>query len=208
MFLEDVNNDLAQAWSTISNFCSIINFAVDSELRISTETFLDTMASVVYRLLDMRFIADSKDEVVRLGLIAFLCNVFLQWKHLGMSYPYFTSMFRNCLWNMPPGRVPPDFMAWLLVIGAVSVFDEADDSWLKPLLRSNISLCSIDRWNEMQEVLGGGSCGLGSCMTTLGSSCLSLLLLDWSSLQLSSRELSNACSPLCHFLCTKRFLIT
>jgi len=153
MFLEDVDNDLAQAWTIILDFCSIINFAVDSELRISTETFLDTMASVTYRLLDMHFEAGSKDEVVRLGLIAFLCSVFLQWKHLGISYSHFTSMFRNCLLEMIPDRIAPEFMIWLLIVGAVSVFDERDDSWLKPLLRAYIDLRGIDEWNEVQELL-------------------------------------------------------
>lgn len=137
----------------MSDFCSVITFAVDSELRISTETFLDTMTSVVYRLIDMHFEASSKDEAVRLGLIAFLCAVFLQWKHLGMSYLHFTSKFRKCLMEMEPNCISSELMAWLLMIGAVSVFDENDDEWLKPMLRVNIDTCGIKEWSEMQELL-------------------------------------------------------
>jgi hypothetical protein len=133
----------------------VINFAVDSELRISTETFLDTLTSIVYRLLDMYFEAGSKDEAVRLGLLAFLCGVFLQWKHLGMSYPHFTSMYRSCLAVIPSECISSDLMIWLLMVGAVSVFDETDNWWLKPLLRVNIGLCGIDEWSEMQELLKG-----------------------------------------------------
>jgi hypothetical protein len=151
-FVEDIDHELAQAWTIISDFCSVINFAVDSELRISTETFLDTMASVVYRLLYMHFETGSKDEAIRLGLVAFLCSVFLQWKHLGMSYPHFTSMFRSCLVGIASERVTSELMVWLLMVGSVSVFDESDDGWLKPLLRVNISLCGIDDWNKMQEL--------------------------------------------------------
>jgi hypothetical protein len=137
----------------MSDFCLVINFAVDSELRISTETFLDTLTSVIYRLLDMSFEAGSKDKAVRLGLLAFLCGVFLQWKHLGMSYPHFTSIYRSCLAGLPSERILSELMVWLLMVGAVSVFDETDDGWLKPLLRVAISLCGIDEWSEMQELL-------------------------------------------------------
>jgi hypothetical protein len=152
-FVEDIDHELAQAWTIMSDFCSVINFAVDSELRISTETFLDTMTSVVYRLLYMHFGTGSKDEAIRLGLIAFLCSVFLQWKHLGMSYPHFTSTFRSCLVGIVSERVSSEFMVWLLMVGSVSVFDKSDDLWLKPLFRVNISLCEIDDWSEMQELV-------------------------------------------------------
>lgn len=37
--------------------------------------------------------------------------------------------------------------------GAISVFDAVDDLWLKPLLAAHISLCKIDSWSEMQDLL-------------------------------------------------------
>lgn len=39
------------------------------------------------------------------------------------------------------------------MMGAVSVFDTADDEWLKPLLRANINLCEIDSWSKMEDLL-------------------------------------------------------
>jgi hypothetical protein len=153
MFLDDIDDALAQAWRVMSDFCTVINFAVNSQLRISTETFLDTMTSVVYRLLDMHFEIGSRDEAIRLGLLAFLCGVFLQWKHLGMSYAHFTSMLRNCLIRMASECISSELMVWLLMVGAVSVLDESDDGWLKPLLRVNIGLCAIEGWSEMQRLL-------------------------------------------------------
>jgi hypothetical protein len=153
MFLDDIDDELAQACTVMSDFCTVINFAVSSELRISTETFLDTLTSVVYRLLDMHFKTGSRDEAIRLGLLAFLCGVFLQWKHLGMSYAHFTSMFRRCLVEMASECMSSKLMVWLLMVGAVSVLDESDDGWLKPLLRVNIGFCAIDQWSEMQRLL-------------------------------------------------------
>jgi hypothetical protein len=74
----DINEELTRAWIVISDFCSVINFAVESEQRISTETLLDTMSSVMYRLLDMSFEANSSDEAIRLGLLAFSSGIFLK----------------------------------------------------------------------------------------------------------------------------------
>jgi len=137
----------------MSEFCLVINFAVDSGQRISTESFLDTMASVVYPLLDMCFEGSSSDEAIRLGLLALSCSVFLQWKQLGMSYPHFTSVFRGCLTRLTYSHISSQLLLWLLMVGAVSVCEATDDGWLKPLLLVNIGLCEIDSWSKMQDLL-------------------------------------------------------
>lgn len=153
VFFDDIDEELARAWRVMSDFCSVINFAADSGQRISTETFLDTMASVVYRLLDMRFEAGSSDEAIRLGLLTFSCSVFLQWRYLGMRYPHFTSMVRDCLARLKSSQISSQLLLWLLMVGAVSVFDASDDEWLKPLLFVNIGLCEIDSWKKMQDLM-------------------------------------------------------
>ncbi|KAF4632202.1 hypothetical protein G7Y89_g5924 [Cudoniella acicularis] len=153
IFSDKIDEEVARAWRIVSQFCSVINFAVDTGQRISTETFLDTMASVAYRLLNMRFDAGSSDEAIRLGLLAFSCSVFLQWRHLGMSYPHFTSVFRGCLARLASPPISPQLLVWLLMIGAISVFDATDEGWLKPVLLVNMALCEIGSWSKMQELL-------------------------------------------------------
>lgn len=153
MFFDDIDDELARAWRVLSGFCSVINFAVESRQRISTETFLDSMASVVYRLLDMRFEAGSSDEAIRHGLLAYSSSVFLPWKQLGIFYPHFTSAFRGCLGTLTSSHISSQLWIWLLMIGAVSVFDATDDQWLKPLLLLNLRLCEIDSWSKMQDLL-------------------------------------------------------
>lgn len=150
---DGLNDELAQAWEIMSEFGSVIDYAVESGQRISTETFLDTMASIIYRLLDMHFPSDSNDEVVRLGLLAFSCSVFLPWRSLGVSYPHLTSAFRDSVSGPVSSHVSPRLMLWLLMVGAVSVFDETDDEWLRPLLLDNAGLCEIDSWSEMKDLL-------------------------------------------------------
>ena len=152
-FLDGTNGELAQAWKILWEFGTVINFAAVSGHLISTQTFLGTMASVLYRLLNMHFEADSSSEALRLGLLAFSSSVFLQWNQLGMPYLQFASAFRDCLARQKSPRRSSQLLLWLLMIGAVSVFEAADDVWLKPLLFANIKLHGIDSWSEMQDRL-------------------------------------------------------
>ncbi|MCJ1281112.1 hypothetical protein MMC26_000430 [Xylographa opegraphella] len=150
---DDMADDLAGIWKIMSEFCSVINFVADSGQCISVDTLLETVASVMYRLFGMTFGADSSDEAIRLGLLAFSCSVFLQWQHLGMSYPLLTSAFRNCLTTLNSQQMSPHLVLWLLMIGAALVFDATDDWWLKPVLLVSMNLCEIRSWSEMQHLL-------------------------------------------------------
>lgn len=153
-FLRHIDVELAEAWRVMREFCLLINFASESNHRIATETFLDTMASVIYRLLDMtHFKLGSTDEAIRLGLLAFSSSVFLQWKQLGMSYDHLAATYRNCLAELRCSNIPPQLLLWLLMVGAVSILGEADDMWLKPWLRVTIDLCKVESWTGMQDLL-------------------------------------------------------
>ena len=80
----DINQDLVATWVAMAEFSHMINRTTKSQHRITTETFLHIMASVMYRLLDMtKFKLGLIEEAIRLGLLAFSSSVFLQWKQLG-----------------------------------------------------------------------------------------------------------------------------
>lgn len=151
--LDGIDEELARAWGVMSHFSLVINFAVDSGQLLSAETFVETMASVIYRLLVMRFKSGSRSESIRLGLLAFSSNIFLQWKHLGMDYPHLASAFKGSIVRLISTNVSSQFMLWLLMVGAVSVFGAADDQWLESLLYVNMSFCGIDSWNKMRDLL-------------------------------------------------------
>ena len=153
IFLSDIDDELAQAWGFMSEFCEVINFAVDSGQCISAETFLDSMSSLMYRLLNMHFVTSSSDEINRLGLLAFSCGIFLHWKNLGASYAHFTSAFRSSLRRPTSPPVSSKLLLWLLVVGSVSAFDATDDEWLRPLLLANMGYCQIDSWSKMRDLL-------------------------------------------------------
>jgi hypothetical protein len=54
-FIRNIDKNLARAWKVMKRFCSLINLAAESKRKLSEEILLDTMASVMYRLLHMRF---------------------------------------------------------------------------------------------------------------------------------------------------------
>jgi hypothetical protein len=94
------------------------------------------------------------DEAVRLGLLAFSSHIFLQWQDISLSYQYFPTTYKDCLVGLESvddssSRV----LLWLLTIGAISVFRESDDVWLKPWIRENIHSCELESWSEMQDIL-------------------------------------------------------
>ncbi|KAI1765462.1 hypothetical protein GGR53DRAFT_261179 [Hypoxylon sp. FL1150] len=153
VLLNDINGELSGAWNTMSAFCSVANFAVESGQYISINTYLETMASVVYRLFNMHFEPSSIKEAVRLGLLAFSTSVFLQWGQLGLSYTHLTSEFMGCLVKLVQPCASPQLMVWLMMVGAVSVLNIVDDVWLKSLLAANMGLSDIQSWDEMQDLL-------------------------------------------------------
>lgn len=152
-FLNYVDDKLSRAWKDMARFCSLINLVAESRHRISTEVFLDTMASVMYRLLDMSFEAGSANEAIRLGLLAFSSSIFLQWRQLGLSYAHLATSYRNCIGKLETQHLSPQLLLWLLMIGAISVFDGTDDEWLKPWLCVVINYCEIENWRDVQDLL-------------------------------------------------------
>jgi hypothetical protein len=137
----------------MSEFCSVLNLAADSGQLITTQIFLQSMASIVYPLLGMQFQTSSVHEAIRLTLLAFSSSLFLPWKQLGLSYPYVRSQLKACLLLLDPQKASSAQFIWLLMVSAVSVFDFSDYPWLQPLLFVNINRCDIHCWSAMRNLL-------------------------------------------------------
>lgn len=153
ILLLNMIDELAQAWKRMSVFCSVINLAADSGQLITTQIFLQSMASIVYPLLGMQFQAGSSNEAIRLVLLAFSSSVFLPWRQLSLPYPHLRSQLETCLVQLEPQKVPPALYIWLLMVSAVSVLDSSYEYWLQPLLLVNIQRCDIHSWSAMRNLL-------------------------------------------------------
>ncbi|KAI3333178.1 hypothetical protein F4824DRAFT_491169 [Ustulina deusta] len=148
-----INCQLVSAWSTMSDFCNVINLAADSEQLVTMETFLHSMVSVMYNLLDMHFEASSLDETIRLGLLSFACSVFLPWSTFGMPYPHLNSILRSHFTGLMANIPCPELIVWLLMACAITIFNESDGAWLRGLLREAASLYGINCWSQMRKIL-------------------------------------------------------
>ncbi|KAI1168182.1 hypothetical protein F5B18DRAFT_268850 [Nemania serpens] len=146
--------ELNLAWRILGNFSLQINNAVLTNSQVPRDLLIDTMASVMYRLLDMRFAPGCLDEVVRLGLLAFGANVFLQWQQ---SFPVgptcFTSMLQESLSQFRQADNFPHLMMWVLLIGASTVFSAEDNTWLHPWLKASMKACGVRSWDDAKSIL-------------------------------------------------------
>jgi hypothetical protein len=144
---------LAEAWKTLSNFCTLIDFAARKAQRISTYTFLHAMTSIMYRLLSFHFDTNQRDEMVRFGLLAFASSIFLQWRSVGMPYTHLRLAFRKRLMFLMEPEVSSKLDLWLMMVGAISLLDEKDDWWLRPLFPFNVGMCQVETWEDMRTIM-------------------------------------------------------
>lgn len=165
-FTGNLDPELARAWEVTKKFSVLVNHAASTRQKLPKEFLLDTMASVMYPILHLpsgHFELGSLDEAIRLGLLAYCSSVFLQWAGVRLPYMHFPAMYRNCLVNLRLPELNEDsnsdnssspLLLWLLMVGAVSVFGDCDNAWLKPWLRVNIELCGgSNSWDVIQRVL-------------------------------------------------------
>ncbi|KAF2092966.1 hypothetical protein NA57DRAFT_62068 [Rhizodiscina lignyota] len=157
IFLDGLDSQLAAVWTAMSQFCSLVNDAVERDMHlIVDQVFLSSMGSIMYRLLHFRFKAGSLDETVRLALVAFCSPIFLQWQNIKLVDPSLAHNYRKSLAGLNAlrcGATPGAFL-WLMMIGGTSIFHEPDDiAWLKTWLRRTIKLCSISSWDQMRDIL-------------------------------------------------------
>ncbi|KAN0110647.1 hypothetical protein V8E51_007034 [Hyaloscypha variabilis] len=152
--MEDLDDEIVEVWDAMANFCSLINLAAEAGGRIRWALFLNTMTAVMYRLIHMSFDVGSVNDAIRLGLLGISSHVFLQWKVVRTTYAHLRTCYRNCLDSLEGLQsITSQLSSWLLMIGAVSVFERSDASWLGPLLSKHVTVCGIKSWDEIRDVL-------------------------------------------------------
>ncbi|KAI2618425.1 hypothetical protein GGR54DRAFT_605417 [Hypoxylon sp. NC1633] len=194
-FLDILDPSLASAWHVIKQFSTLVNSAATLQRKLPKEYLFETMVSVMYRLLHMSFPPSHSstssasfpypqtplNEAIRLGLLAYSSSVFLQWAGVRLPYLHFPRVYRHALVNLDltsldPSSSSPQLLLWLLMVGAISVFDTninlassgdsaassgtGDAAWIVPWLRVNVEMCgatpgsdSEPTWNTVRRVL-------------------------------------------------------
>ncbi|KAJ5675567.1 hypothetical protein N7462_008464 [Penicillium macrosclerotiorum] len=149
-----INTDLVHAWTAMRNFCSTINSVTERKRRLSKEILLNTMASVMYRLLALEsFDHNSLDEAVRLGLLAFSYLVFLRFENVKLPQRHFPQKYWACLQSLRTSEVPSDLRLWLFVIGAIAFASPDDDTSSLALLRIDVKSYGAYQLTESLHLL-------------------------------------------------------
>lgn len=144
--------ELARAWETTQTFCALLNYASDSERKIPQETYLNSMASVMYRLVHLSFPPGSLDELLRLGLLGFCSHTFLQWSFVKVPHRHLSAAFRSCLLSLED-PVPPQTLLWILFIGPIAILADDDSGWLVERLAVTSHACGITSWSSFRTTL-------------------------------------------------------
>lgn len=149
--LPKVSPELAQAWTVLQRFCSSMNTTAKQNRKLDKEVLLDTMAPTIYRLLAMTgFESNSLDEAVRMGLLVFSSNVFLQCKDIKIPQRYLPEFCQRCFLSFDsPLSKCVDLSIWLLMIGKISFQNEVDQAWLASSLRLYIQSAGYQSWEEL-----------------------------------------------------------
>ncbi|TRX96344.1 hypothetical protein FHL15_002616 [Xylaria flabelliformis] len=152
--VQNVDHDLVTAWRVMRKFCLLVNVGTQTKQFIRPETICDTMAAVTYRLLETHFAIGSIDNILKHGLLVFTYHIFLQWSDLKLPYPHFPTAYRVRIENfMSHHDASPQLMLWLLMIGAISIFDAVEDSWLRREIQQYVEKCGVRTWKDMRDVL-------------------------------------------------------
>ncbi|KAK8108705.1 hypothetical protein PG984_014506 [Apiospora sp. TS-2023a] len=154
-FISTLDEALAEAGQATRSFCLLANLGTQTRMLIPPETIHETMTAVMYRLFHMGFTPGSLNETVRLGLLVFTYHIFLQWQDIRPPSHGISTLYRQSLLHhvSDGGSIPPKTMVWLLMIGAVSLFNISEDDWLRDSLRKQLDIYHVRTWKDLQEIL-------------------------------------------------------
>lgn len=144
--------ELSRAWEMTQTFCSLLNYASDAGRKIPQETYLNSMASVMYRLVHLRFPLGSLDELLRLGLLGFCSHTFLQWSLVKVPHRYLSAAFKACLLSFAD-PIPLRTLLWLLTVGSFAIAADDESDWLLEKLRMTSNACGITSWSTARTTL-------------------------------------------------------
>lgn len=152
--IRQLDDNLVTACQIMRRFCLIVNLGSQAKQNFNPEIIHETMTSVMYRLLQTSFAGGVINKAVHLGLQAFSYHLFMQWQDIKLPYRHFPNNYQECIRSLKAiDTASPQLMLWLLMIGAVSLFNISDETWLGEYLREYIDICQIKTWKEMQDTL-------------------------------------------------------
>ena len=153
VFEGDIDERLLRGWIATQRFCDMVNTVAGKGQKLPLRFLLETMASVMYRLLEMSFETTSYNEAIRLGLLAFTSNVFLHKYSTKQVERQISDNYETCVSGLKAGiGRPAGFLVWFLITGAVSEFVATED-WFESFLLASVKHSEDTSWAALRPVL-------------------------------------------------------
>ena len=153
------NSELAKIWDVLMRFCAMVNEVAVNQRRFSEQVLLETMASVMYRLLNMSATPDSADNLIRLSMLSFCASIFLPWQQLRIPFGWLQLEHKRSLaWLMQSNLAHLDrrTILWVLTIYGMNFSplpaDEHEQvhSWLTEVA----DLYGLTNWDGAKNIVG------------------------------------------------------
>ncbi len=152
--IRQLDDNLAAAYQAVRRFCLMVNLRLPVKQIINLVIIHETMTSVMYRLLYTSFAAESINKALQLGLLAFSYHLFIQWQDIKLPNRHFLKIYQECIQSLEiMNSVSPHLMLWLLMTGAISLFDITNEAWPRECLLEYINRCQVKTWKEVQDTL-------------------------------------------------------
>lgn len=153
-----LNYELAELWDVLHRFCAMVNQASLNRRKLSDQTLLETMTSVMYRLLHISSTSESIDEVIVLGMMSFCVSVFLTWSHLRMPFELLQRKHVrsiDCLMQTLRSSSHPETLLWslLIYVGAFSPLVGVDRLQVRAWLVEVAATCGLTTWSGMRTAM-------------------------------------------------------
>ncbi|GFN20940.1 hypothetical protein AtubIFM55763_001053 [Aspergillus tubingensis] len=153
-FVRELDPGLARMWHIMQGFCTQVNLTTKTNDMIPETDFMKTMASVMYPLLHMSFEPGSLDEAIRLALLSYGFDIFLQFRSDPTPYVHLAASYQRCLNGLAKRNdVSPQLWIWLLTVGGLVVFLPAVRRNFRHWLLYYLGSCRVRSWEEMRAIL-------------------------------------------------------
>lgn len=152
------SSDLLEIWHTLRGFCNLINDAHTTGVRISEQRLLDSMTSIMYRLLNLGCMPSQTDEAFRLAMLTFSARPFLQWRKLQIPLIWLVSQYMCSVLQLIQSNtrfIDARALYWLSMILRLALPSvdlerpKALDAWLVNIVRSH----QLVSWDQSKDIL-------------------------------------------------------
>ncbi|KAK1523782.1 uncharacterized protein CCOS01_08869 [Colletotrichum costaricense] len=157
LLLDAADSRLGNIFQDLHDFSRLATALYHTNRKIDPNLFQEFMTCVQYRLLYSETTAhNALAELGRLGMISYITTLFLQVQGAKFQFTSLTTKLRSACKNLEISAstcaATKLLLAWSLVIGAISVFEEQDDRWLLPKL-ANLRDSLGPTWPEAKAKL-------------------------------------------------------